>query len=224
MNTTAILRSAGSAADAPGAPLGPQVAAGQRRPRGSASGIGLWVFIGVATMLFSLFLLAFAMRMDSSDWSRIATPWQLWLSTSLLVVGSVALQQARNAARASRWDAARSRFVAGGLCAAAFLVVQLWAWQALQAIHVVPVGNPAASFFFLLTAMHGMHVIGGLVGWTVTANAAWRQDDPARLTELMTLCARYWDFLLGVWIVLFLALGWLTPDIVRFICGTGSPT
>ena len=53
MNTTAILRSAGSAADAPGAPLGPQVAGGQRRPRGSATGIGLWVFIGVATMLFS---------------------------------------------------------------------------------------------------------------------------------------------------------------------------
>ena len=213
MNTTAILRSAGSAADAPGAPLGPQVAGGQRRPRGSATGIGLWVFIGVATMLFSLFLLAFAMRMDSSDWSRIATPWQLWLSTSLLVVGSVALQQARNAARASRWDAARSRFVAGGLCAAAFLVVQLWAWQALQAIHVVPVGNPAASFFFLLTAMHGMHVIGGLVAWGATL----RSDDPPRWR--IALCARYWHLLLAVWIALYAAFAWITPDVARVICG-----
>jgi cytochrome c oxidase subunit 3 len=81
------------------------------------------------------------------------------------------------------------------------------------------VGNPAASFFYLLTAMHGLHVIGGLVGWTVTARGALRGGGTARVAELIALCARYWHFLLAVWIVLFAAVGWLTPELVRLICG-----
>ena len=80
--------------------------------------------------------------------------------------------------------------------------------------------NPAGSFFYLLTAMHGLHVAGGLVGWAVTILATWRNADPARVARLTVLCARYWHFLLAVWIVLFVALGWVTPELIRTICGT----
>ncbi len=59
-------------------------------------------------------------------------------------------------------------------------------------------GNPAASFFYLLTAMHGLHVIGDLVGWWVEARGVWRQADPASVAWRITLCARYWHFLLVV--------------------------
>jgi cytochrome c oxidase subunit 3 len=223
MNASAILRAtAGAGAgDHPDVPGLAHVVHRHRRPRRSATGIGLWVFIGVATTLFSLFLAAYVMRMDGSDWSPIATPWQLWLSTALLVAGSVTLQRASAAAREAQWQRARALLLAGGACALAFIGVQLWAWQALQAIRVVPVGNPAASFFYLLTAMHGFHVIGGLVGWTVTTRLAVR-GGTARAAELIALCARYWHFLLAVWIVLFMALGWLTPDLVRLICGTAG--
>ena len=198
----------------------PSVAGDDRNGRGTTTGIGLWVFMGVATTLFSLFIMAYALRMDSSDWSAIAMPWQLWLSTALLVAGSVLLQRASTAARDGRWAQARALLQAGGACALAFLGVQLWAWQVLQAMHVMPAGNPAASFFYLLTAMHGLHVMGGLVGWVVTARRTAREADPAAGTWRITLCARYWHFLLAVWLVLFAALGWLTPEIVRFICGT----
>ncbi len=84
----------------------------------------------------------------------------------------------------------------------------------------MPVGNPAGSFFYLLTAMHGLHVMGGLVGWAVTARGARQDADPARTALRIALCARYWHFLLAVWLVLFAALGWLTPAVVNFICGT----
>ena len=224
MNASAILRATAGAGDHPDVPGLAHVVQRHRRPRRSATGIGLWVFIGVATTLFSLFLAAYVMRMDGSDWSPIATPWQLWLSTALLVAGSVTLQQASAAAREARWQRARALLLAGGACALAFIGVQLWAWQALQAIRVVAVGNPAASFFYLLTAMHGFHVIGGLVGWTVTTRLAVRSGGTARAAELIALCARYWHFLLAVWIVLFAAVGWLTPEVVRLICGTAGVT
>jgi cytochrome c oxidase subunit 3 len=184
-----------------------------------AAGTGLWVFIGVASTLFSLFLVAYAMRMDSSDWTAIALPWQLWLSSALLLAGSVLLQAASVAAQAAQWDRATALLWAGGSCALAFLGSQWWAWQVLNSTRVMLAGNPAASFFFLLTAMHGLHVLGGLAAWAVTAQLAWERVDSGRVAIRIALCARYWHFLLLVWVVLFAALGWLTPEIVRFICG-----
>jgi cytochrome c oxidase subunit 3 len=197
-------------------------ALGGRPPdrRAASTGTGLWVFMGVATALFSLFTVAYAMRMDSGDWSPLSMPWQLWLSTALLVAGSALLQRAATAARGGLWAAARGQLMAGGACALAFLAVQLWAWQALRAAQVMPAGNPAASFFYLLTAMHGLHVIGGLVGWAAALRHAGRASDAAFAWRI-ALCARYWHFLLAVWVVLFTTLGWLTPETVRWICGRG---
>ncbi|MEX8518925.1 MAG: bb3-type cytochrome oxidase subunit III [Leptothrix sp. (in: b-proteobacteria)] len=190
------------------------------RHRGAA-GVALWVFIAVATSLFGLFLTAYLMRMDGSDWSTIALPWQLWLSSAWLVASSVLLQWAVWAARQSRWGQARGLLLAGGVCALTFLAVQLWAWQVLLNLQVMPAGNPAASFFYLLTAMHGLHVLGGLVGWVWTARVTWRHADPLWVRWLMALCARYWHFLLAVWLLLFATLAGLTPQVVRYLCGSG---
>jgi len=187
--------------------------AAQRHAPGQAVGVGLWIFIGVATALFSLFLLAYLMRMTATDWWPLTLPWQLWVSTAWLVAGSLSLEWASRVARRGA-DDARTWLLVGGACAAGFLAAQWWSWQALQAAGVTAQGNPAGSFFYLLTAMHGLHVLGGLIAWAVTtradaADAAWR----------IRLCARYWHFLLAVWVVLFAAIGLLTPEIARVICG-----
>lgn len=169
--------------------------------------IGLWVFIGVASTLFALFITAYAMRMDRApDWSALGMPWQLWLSTGLLVTGSVLL------ARAAR-RGEQVALIGAGVCALVFVASQLWAWQALADARVSFTGNPAASFFYLLTAMHGLHVAGGLVAWV----RVLRQPGHERIA----LLARYWHFLLVLWLVLFATLGGLTPDIVAFLCGRG---
>lgn len=185
---------------------------------------GLWAFIGVASALFALFLTAYAMRMDSGDWSTIALPRQLWLSSALLVAASALMQRAGAAAREAHWNRARALLAGGGACGLAFLAAQAWAWQALLAANVVLAGNPSASFFYLLTALHGLHVLGGLVGWGVAMPGVAQvppATPPARAAQRVMLCARYWHFLLAVWAVLFAALGWLTPEVVRFICGRG---
>ncbi len=74
---------------------------------GAPASVGLWIFMGVVTALFTLFLAAYAMRMDSPDWQRIALPWQVWLSTGLLAAGSVAMQAAVRLARTGRMAQAR---------------------------------------------------------------------------------------------------------------------
>jgi cytochrome c oxidase subunit 3 len=198
---------------------------GGRRPDPHAAAlsasIGLWVFMGVATVLFALFVTAYVMRMSGEDAVAIALPWQLGLSTALLAGGSAALQASARAARGVAMRRTRKLLLAGGLCALAFLLVQLWAWSALLSAQVMPAGNPGGSFFYLLTAVHGLHVAGGLAAWAWTARAAWHPAaDLVGLGWRIGLCARYWHFLLAVWVVLFAMLGWLTPEVARFICGT----
>lgn len=191
--------------------------------RDAATGTGLWMFMLVASSLFSLFIAAYVLRMDGSDWSAIGMPWQLWLSTVLLSAGSLMLQQAAVAARHAQRVEARVLFYAGGACALAFLAVQLWAWQVLLGMRVMPVGNPAGSFFYMLTALHGLHVLGGLAGWGMTARLIRGNDAPgdaAHIARRIALCARYWHFLLLVWVMLFATFAGVTPAVIRFICGT----
>ncbi len=189
-------------------------------PRIQALGLGVWVMIGVGCALFGLFLAAYVMRMDGGDWAPIALPWQLWLSTAVLVAASLALHRAARAGERGLAVESRRALWAGGALAFAFLVVQAWAWMALQAAQVVAVGNPAASFFFLLTALHALHVMGGLLAWGVALRAQARDADVRATAWRVRLCARYWHFLLAVWGVLFAALGVLTPELVAYLCGT----
>ncbi|MBO4122267.1 cytochrome c oxidase subunit 3 [Cupriavidus gilardii] len=181
--------------------------------------VALWVFMGVVTSLFSLFIVAFGLRMDSIDWHRIALPWQVWLSTGLLIAGSVAMWRASRAAQAGEPEEAGRALALGGIGALGFVASQLWAWQALGAADILPANNPAGSFFYMLTGMHGLHMVGGLVAWI----AAWqgiRGSARPGAALRVRLLARYWHFMLAVWLVLLAALGWLTPEIVRYICGT----
>jgi cytochrome c oxidase subunit 3 len=173
----------------------------------------------VATSLFSLFAWAYLMRMSGSDAVSLQLPPQLWLSTAMLLAGSISLALAASAAGEG---AAASRvhrlLLAGGIGALAFLAAQLWAWQAMLDAQVLPAAHPAGSFFYVLTAMHGLHLAGGLVGWAWAARVAWRQ--PAANAWRISLVARYWHFMLAVWLALFALLRWVTPEVARYICGT----
>ena len=188
--------------------------------RARAAGTALWLFMGVAGTLFSLFVVAYGMRMDAPDWSAIALPPQRWLSTALLLAGSVFMQRAGVAAGRGLAHRLRPLLVAGGAAAAAFVGSQLWGWQGLIDQRVLLGSHPAASFFYVLTALHGLHVLGGLVAWSIAAQALWLQGDDLRgAAWRVQLCARYWHFLFAVWLALFAALAWLTPELVRLICG-----
>jgi cytochrome c oxidase subunit 3 len=201
----------------PPSPMGHPITA--EPDRALASGTAVWLFIGVATTFFTLFLVAYAMRMDAPDWSPIAMPAQLWLSTGLLLAGSVFMQLAGTAGREALL---KPMLVAGGAAAAAFVGSQLWGWQVLIDQRVMLGGNPAASFFYVLTALHGLHVLGGLVAWSVAAQAlALPANELPAAAWRVRLCARYWHFLLAVWLVLYATLALLTPEIVRIICGRG---
>lgn len=190
------------------APYGPNGRAGDRRAK-----FGLYVLLGVMTSLFLLFVIAFMLRAQYADWRSLtaplqplADPWQLWINTGLLMCSSVALQWARIAARRQQPRAMRQGLLLGGGFAFAFLVGQLWVWQQLSAQGFGVAGNPANSFFYLLTGIHGLHLLGGLVAWSRTISKTRHPLKADQLSASVELCAIYWHFLLAVWLVLLVFL------------------
>ena len=171
--------------------------------------LGLWVFLAVVTSLFCLFLSAYSMRSHHGDWSHVTLPDVLWLNTGLLVVGSVAMQIGRHAIGSGRMLRLKVGLVAGGLFTIMFLAGQLVAWGQLRdAGHFVQ-ADPATAFFYLLTAVHGLHLLGGLWVWGRTMSRLLQGAELVELRLSVELCTVYWHYLLLVWIALFGALLYL---------------
>jgi len=171
--------------------------------------IGLGVFLAVVGSLFALFISAYSMRMTMVDWRALPVPKLLWFNTGVLVTSSIALQWAHMAARRNDTDGVIIGLLAAGASAVIFLVGQLLAWQQLKVAGYFVASNPANSFFYLITAMHGLHLMGGLVGLGRTTAKVWRGAKMTQVRLSVELCAIYWHFLLLVWLVLLgLLTGW----------------
>lgn len=168
--------------------------------------VGLRVFLMVATSLFLLFIVSYRLRMNYEDWRPLAEPWQLWLNTGLLLLSSVALQWARVAAGKGNMPGVRMGMQVGGMLTIAFFAGQAWAWQHLNSLGYFIRENPANSFFYLITAVHGLHLVGGLVAWWRTSSKIRRGADVADIRLSIELCSVYWHYLLVVWFVLFYLL------------------
>ena len=168
--------------------------------------IALLSFIAVVTSLFALFLSAYLMRMKLADWSPLTEPKLLWVNTGLLVLASVAFQLTRRAATSGQLLTVKTGLIAGGVCTTLFLLGQLVAWQQLNAGGYFMAGNPANAFFYLLTALHGMHLLGGMWVWGRTTARVLTGADVRSVRLSVELCTVYWHYLLIVWIVLFALL------------------
>jgi cytochrome c oxidase subunit III len=179
--------------------------------------IGLGVFLAVVGSLFALFISAYSMRMTMVDWRALPVPRLLWFNTGVLVLSSVALHWAYLAARRNDIDGVIVGLCAGGASAVTFLVGQLLAWHQLSVAGYFVASNPANSFFYLITAVHGLHLMGGLVALGRTTAKVWRGADAAQVRLSVELCAIYWHFLLLVWLVLLALLTGWTDDFVA-IC------
>jgi cytochrome c oxidase subunit 3 len=168
--------------------------------------IGLLSFIAVVTSLFALFLSAYLMRMKLGDWLPLAEPNLLWLNTAILVLASIAFQLTRGAARRGQPLTVKVGLIVGGACTILFLFGQLMAWVQLNASGFLITGNPANSFFYLLTALHGLHLLGGMWVWGRTTTRMLTGADAQSVQLSVELCTVYWHYLLLVWIGLFALL------------------
>lgn len=184
--------------------------------------IGLRFFLGVVTVLFFLLTVAYGERMSYEEWRPLPDSWLMWSNLFVLVMASVALQWARVSARRPDMHSVRRGLIIGGAFTFAFLIGQLWAWQQLSAYNFIATSSPANAFFYLITALHGLHLLGGLVAWGVTTERVFRGAPMPKTRLAIDLCAVYWHYLLGIWLLLFVLL-FLPGGAVPIVCRAFTP-
>lgn len=180
----------------------------------------LWVFLGVASSLFVLFISAYAMRLALADWAPMPRPRLLLLNTALLVVASLVMEWTVRAARRGDAAAVQRGLATSGLFTFGFLAGQLFVWKQLNDAGYLVNTNAAVSFFYLFTAVHGLHVAGGLVAWARAWRRARRGADFARVRLGVELCTTYWHYLLLVWGVIYVLL--VSEGIGLAICSSAT--
>lgn len=173
--------------------------------------IGMWVALASILMLFTALSSAYIVRAASAnDWQPLAMPRILWLSTTLILISSGTLEIARR-----KWkDAANNEYrqwmlITLGL-GIGFVISQVFAWRQLVGQGVYVDSNPHSSFFYLLTAAHGVHLLGGLIALAYFSfrDRAMHKDQLALAKSRSGADAvtMYWHFMDFLWLYLFVLL------------------
>ena len=177
---------------------------GGRRLRPDSYQLGMWLALASISMMFVGFSSAYILGEGThSQWRAMAPPPFIWVSTVILLASSFTLELARRAAAATelkRWMTLTC------LLGAAFLAGQLWVWRLLADQGIYLSGNPHSSFFYLLTGVHGVHLLGGVAALFYLTARAWSSAAwvPARAS--LNVTAIYWHFMDGLWIYLLVLL------------------
>lgn len=167
----------------------------------------------VAVMTFGGLLAAYIFIASNKvdEWRPFALPTELWVSTFIIMLSSVAYVFGNRATQANNQRSARKWFLITGGLGVGFVMSQTFAWIALSMRGMVLQGNPYAGFFYMLTVVHALHVLGGLTALGTVIYRSWiDSDDPAVIVRRKTLArvvGWYWHFMGGLWIILFVVLG-----------------
>lgn len=176
-------------------------------PRGFAADagrFGLWLFLGTVAMLFIGFTSAYMVRRAAADWVPLASPPPiLWANTLVILASSILVEGARRAL-AGRRPGAALRFAAAGVAGLVFLAGQFATWRTLAAAGVFLSSSPHHAFLYVLTGVHALHLLGGLL-WYPSVLVKVRRGSPGA-ARAVSLFGTYWHFLGGLWVYLVLLL------------------
>ena len=170
----------------------------------SKAKLGVRTVMIVSTVIFSLFVVSYSDRMLIHDWVSLSEPWLLWINTGILIFTSLVFHKAKIYSDKNEFEKTRNTLLLVGFLSFAFITGQLLVWQHFISIGQYASTNPANAFFYLFTALHGVHLLGGLFFWGRATTKLFTENfNVIKTKQAIQLCAVYWHFLLIIWFILF---------------------
>ena len=166
----------------------------------------MWLFIVSILMLFAAFTSAYLVRKAEGNWVEFQLPDLFYYSTVILVLSSISMHFALNSAKKDQFNALKTSISITFALGITFLIMQFYGWKQLVEMNVYFVGNPSGSFVYVLSGIHGLHLVSGLVVLLFALVAAFQFKINAKALTQIKICTTYWHFLDLLWLYLFLFL------------------
>lgn len=166
----------------------------------------IWLFIISIIMFFAAFTSAYLVRRAEGNWVEFEVPKIFYFSTFVLLLSSLSMHLSLKAAQANELGKLRNWISATTIGGILFLVLQVMGWQKLQASGIYVKGNPAESFYYVLTGAHFFHIISGLGVLIYAYYATFKNKINSKNVTQIEICATYWHFLDVLWIYIFVFL------------------
>jgi cytochrome c oxidase subunit 3 len=186
---------------------------GPRKSQPDVGLTGMWFALAGIMMLFMGLTSAFIVRRGlDPGWQPIRMPVLAALNAVLLIASSVTLEFGRRCLRANRRPAADKWFLTTWSLGIIFIAGQLIVWGQLAAAGLYLSSNAHSSFFYVLTALHGVHLAGGIaaLSWLIWMPLPQLAAGPARPAvwreRVSGIVALYWHFMDGLWVYLLVLL------------------
>lgn len=178
-----------------------------RKARRKSAKMLMYLGIISITMLFAGFTSAYVVRMQKGNWLIFELPPTIFLSTAIIIAGSITYYFAQRAIRLNKISFTAGMIFITFLLGIAFTLSQFKVWNELTAQGIFFMGkyaNVSGSFFYLIALMHLLHLFGGLIALLYTGIKTLRGKYSSSDFLGITLTGIYWHFLTLLWVYLFL--------------------
>ncbi len=166
----------------------------------------VWLFIVAIVMLFAGLTSAYIVRQADGNWLHFKLPSVFWLTSAIILMSSASMHMAYRSAKNDNIRNIRSFLSITMVLGLMFLAGQYYSWVQLVHEDVFLVGNPSGSFLYILTGLHGLHLVSGLIFLLIMLVASFQYKVHSKNLVSLEMCATYWHFLGGLWIYLFIFL------------------
>ena len=166
----------------------------------------LWIFIASVMMIFAALTSAYIVRQSDGNWLVFDLPNSFWVTSAIILCSSITMHWAYLAAKKDNLEGTKLAISITTVLGTAFLIGQYIAWGDLVRRNVYFVGNPSGSFVYVLSGLHGLHIVGGVIFLLIVLVAAFRFKVHSKKLSQIEMCATYWHFLDALWLYLFVFL------------------
>jgi len=172
----------------------------------------LWVAIGSIVMMFAALTSAYIVKKNQANWLEFDLPRIFWYSTVTILLSSVTIHLSMKAFKAREMGRYRTLITITALLGVLFIVMQYLGFQDVEARNIAltgPRSNSAASFLLVITGLHMVHVLGGVIALLVIFIRAYSARVKHYSAVPIEMAATYWHFVDILWIYLFIFYNWI---------------
>lgn len=167
---------------------------------------GMWLFIASVMMLFMSLTSAYIVRQAEGNWLYFELPTLFMISCGVIIASSVSMQFGYWAAKKDQFSKVKNYVAITTVLGFVFLALQYLGWKDMVSNSIYLVGNPSGSFIYILTGLHGLHIMSAIVYLLIVLNSAAKLKISSTNMTQMEMCTTYWHFLGLLWLYLFVFL------------------